>query len=182
MKTFSVIFTFSGLALVFLALNGVFEYRFKAFDPGPVQSFENHCASCHGPQGSFYGEGFGSKTHADLKHMVEEMMHGPAFLTPEEYEVEAMTAYHHALDAGEPFICITHFDSTKQTLSGEVILQDHFYMQLKNGKKQKIPVDSAGCWETAMVPGGIVVATKDSATTKLNFKKHQWSHKSLTDK
>ena len=177
MKTFGVIFTFSGLALILLALNGVFEYRFKAFDPGPVRSFEKNCASCHGPQGSFYGEGFGSKTHADLKHMVEEMMYGPAFLRPEEYEVEAMTAYHHALDAGEPFICITRFDSTKQTLSGEVILQDHFYMQLKNGEKQEISVNAAGLWETAMASGGILVATNDSEITELNFRKHQWSNK-----
>lgn len=89
---------------------------------GPIETFEDACARCHGPEGSFYGEAFASMPDEELHEIVREMMVGPAFLSPSEPEVDAMAAYHRALAAGEPFICVTNAvaEGDDATLRGEV--------------------------------------------------------------
>ena len=72
----------------------------------PVKTFAEACARCHGPEGSFYGEGFGGLEGEALHEIVEEMMVGPGALDPTQADVEAMVAYHRALAAGEPFVAV----------------------------------------------------------------------------
>jgi len=173
----SYIAVISALAFVLLAFTGQFNYTFRSLETGPVESFEKNCARCHGPHGSFYGTGFGSREHEELKKIVEEMMRGPAFLKPSEADIEAMTAYHHALSSGEPFICITRYDSSKQLLYGEAMLHNKLIGKKKDGETRTISVDSTGKWQTKTSNASLLLkAENDSAVTTLNPGKNQWSH------
>ena len=165
------------LSLFFLSLSGQLQYELNTLNPGPVETFADNCASCHGPNGSFYGEKFGSREDEELKKFVEEMMRGPAFLKPSEADIKAMTAYHRALSAGEPFICVTDYDSTSHVARGEVVFQNTFYMKQKNGDTAAIAVDSSGLWKTKIKNPGQLMATNDSTKTSLDIKHHQWSHR-----
>ncbi len=162
---------------IFFASAGPFNYTFRTLETGPVESFEKNCARCHGPHGSFYGTGFGSREHKELKKIVEEMMRGPAFLQPSEADIEAMTAYHHALSSGEPFISITRYDSSRGLLHGEAILQDNLVGKQKDGKTRTISVDSTDKWQIKTSNEYILLkAENDSTVTTLDPRKNQWSH------
>jgi mono/diheme cytochrome c family protein len=80
-------------------------------NPGPIVQFEETCARCHGPQGSFYGEEFGHLGPVALEAMVRQMMEGPAGLSPTRNEVTAMVVYHKALHAASPFVVITNAEA-----------------------------------------------------------------------
>lgn len=176
MKTFFRITLFLIVSLLLLAFTGPLLQSFHPLENGPVRTFEKHCARCHGPKGNFYGDKFGSRSHKDLMYIVEEMMRGPAFLNPSEADVHAMTAYHHALNAGEPFICVTGRDSAKQVMSGEVALHDKFLIKYESGEIHNLTPDSAGNWKTRIAPGSKLIAKNDSATTFLKPHNQQWSH------
>lgn len=75
---------------------------------GPVTTFAAKCARCHGPEGAFYGDHYHQITDAQLRAKVEQMMTGPGGLRPTAIEIDAMAAYHHALRAAAPFLCITN--------------------------------------------------------------------------
>jgi len=85
----------------------------------PVSTFEQSCARCHGPQGSFFGKGFAQEDDADLKQTVQDMMEGPSFLTPSPADVQAMTAYLQAMANQQPFLCVTTWDPNSDRLQGE---------------------------------------------------------------
>ena len=72
----------------------------------PVRTFEEACARCHGPRGSFYGQEFARLRDPELTEYVDEMMRGPGMLHPTADDVLAMTAYHRALARKEPFIAV----------------------------------------------------------------------------
>ncbi|MEF8810070.1 MAG: cytochrome c [Bacteroidales bacterium] len=178
MKLFRNLLIILGIAFLFVALTGQFNPSLKILNPGPVQTFEKNCARCHGPHGSFYGSGFGSREYNDLRKIVGEMMRGPAFLKPSKADVEAMTAYHYALGSGEPFICITRYDSTNNILHGEVMFQDQLFVKQKqeDASKVKVAVDSTGRWQTELFPSLLLIAENDSAQTTINPREKQWSH------
>ena len=99
----------------------------------PVSTFARTCARCHGPEGAFYGEGFAAdKGREELARVVAEMMRGPAFLAPTPPDIAAMTAYHRALSAGEPFIAVVACERreeghrlTIQVRPGDRLVIDH---------------------------------------------------------
>jgi len=149
---------------------------FSQMKPGPVKAFEKNCARCHGPQGKFYGEGFGSRPHKELRHMVREMMEGPAFMNPSTREVNAMTAYHHALSRGEPFICLTGYDSTQNVSYGEVIPGNQLFIKSSKNKPTPVPVANDGSWNVDLPAKSRLVAKNDSTKIQLNPAEKQWSH------
>ncbi|MES2463025.1 MAG: cytochrome c [Armatimonadota bacterium] len=76
---------------------------------GPIATYDEACARCHGPNGSFYGPTLGKgKTDAQLRQVIQEMAEGPSQLPPlPAAELEAQTAYHRALIKAEPFLAVT---------------------------------------------------------------------------
>lgn len=92
--------------------------------PGPVLLFEESCARCHGPQGSFYGQEFAKLDDAHLRQAVTDMMRGPAGLDPSLADIAAMVAYHRALRETGLFVVATNagrFAGGKdRSLQGEV--------------------------------------------------------------
>ncbi|MBC7834887.1 MAG: hypothetical protein H7Y88_07280 [Phycisphaerales bacterium] len=81
--------------------------------------FDTHCASCHGPYGDYYNRPFAAATDDDaLARIVREMTAGPGQSPLEGEALAALTAFHRALAADEPFLVITSYASG--TLRGEV--------------------------------------------------------------
>ncbi len=72
----------------------------------PVATFGKYCARCHGYEGSAYGKNFGTLNYDSLKSITEDMMFGPAGLTPDSVSVEAMVAYNSALSRNVPFASV----------------------------------------------------------------------------
>lgn len=139
---------------------------------GPVSTFEQACARCHGPQGSFYGEAFAKLSDTQLHEFIKEMMEGPAGLHPTEEDIAAMTAYHQALAAKKPYLVV--MDYVKENgyrLSGQASLQSNLIIQTAANKVQTTP-DSNGNWSVQLQspPRGILVQ-KDEAQTFVDFRK-----------
>jgi hypothetical protein len=87
----------------------------------PLAFFEQACASCHGPFGTFYGEAFAAtQNDAELTKVVREMVVGPGRSTLDPLSLEALVAFHRSLRdrPNRPFIVVTM--ATKERLRGEV--------------------------------------------------------------
>ncbi len=148
----------------------------------PVSTFEASCANCHGPQGSFFGEEFGELPDEQLHDAVEEMMIGPAFLNPTDADLRAMVAYHHALAAKEPFLCVTalHTFSNDVPIGLEGEATPGATISLA-GAEVSTTVDEMGTWQLRDVPSSaslVLTARKDGKTTQLDLHQAQWSHAS----
>lgn len=127
----------------------------------PVATFDEQCARCHGPEGSFYGEAFAHTVEHDLRDMIEQMMRGPAFLDPNETDIAAMAAYHRALAEGEPFVIVTDRERAEKTdlrqISVEASSGAQVTIERKNGT-------------------ALITATHDGRSTTIRFPDQQWSH------
>jgi cytochrome c553 len=74
----------------------------------PIAFFQSKCARCHGPYGSFYGEGFGKALNEDqLRTKVHDMVFGAAQSQLTDDEVAALASYHRSLSLKQPFIAVT---------------------------------------------------------------------------
>lgn len=113
---------------------------------GPVSTFAQHCASCHGEGGSLYPRPFANQGEA-LREKVEEMMYGPAGLDPSEADVEAMVRYHLSIRASTPFVVATNAASVAageaRTLVGEAT----------EGAMVRVKLDEA--WRDARLGEGV---------------------------
>lgn len=174
--SFKKLIPFVLVAMIAGSFTWQWKNTFSHMQPGPVKSFEENCARCHGPQGKFYGKGFGRRPYKELRHMVKEMMEGPAFMNPSSREVSAMTAYHHGLSQGDPFICLTQYDSSRNMLHGEVIPGNHLFLKSSPKNLTPVPVTDDGSWNATLPPGARLVVKNDSARIMLNPDKNQWSH------
>ncbi len=88
----------------------------------PVSYFENRCSRCHGAYGSMYPQR--TRTSYDaLKHKIAEMAAGQGQAPLDEKQLEAETAYHHALLSGTPFVAVVQATGSPEglTLSGETM-------------------------------------------------------------
>jgi len=139
---------------------------------GPVSTFEQACARCHGPQGSFYGEAFAELSDSELQDFVKEMMEGPAGLHPSEEEIAAMTAYHQALAAKKPYLVVMDYvEENGYRLSGQASLQSNLIIQTAGGPVQAAP-DSNGNWSVQLQsPPQSILIQKDDAQTFVDFRK-----------
>jgi len=98
----------------------------------PIDYFENHCARCHGPYGSFYGDEFAASLDGDhLREVVKEMVFGAAQSSLEDAEIDLLTAYHRSMVAGEPFVVVT---AGTPDLAGEVTPGATVMLVLESGE------------------------------------------------
>ena len=148
----------------------------------PVSTFEASCANCHGPQGSFFGEEFGELPDEQLHDAVEEMMEGPAFLDPTDADLRAMVAYHHALAAREPFLCVTSLQLSSNggptSLEGEATPGATVSVA---GTSAATTAGEMGTWQLRDIPASaslVLTAQKDGNATRLDLHQAQWSHAS----
>lgn len=148
----------------------------------PVSTFEASCANCHGPQGSFFGEEFGELPDEQLHDAVEEMMEGPAFLNPTDADLRAMVAYHRALAAKEPFLCVTSLrlssDGVPTRIEGEATPGSTVSLA---GTSAATTAGETGTWQLRDISGSaslILTAQKDGNGTRLDLHQAQWSHAS----
>ncbi len=148
----------------------------------PISTFEQSCARCHGPQGSFYGEGFAEPDEAELTDVVREMMEGPAFLTPSDADVNAMVAYHRALAADEPFVCVTVYEpataATSGRLEGEATPGAEVSLMAAPAAA-RTQAGSQGQWELTELREGatpVLGTRQEGKKTILNLTRAQWSH------
>ncbi len=116
----------------------------------PVSTFEESCARCHGPQGSFFGEGFGHGSEEELRQSVKDMMEGPSFLTPSEADVNAMTDYMQALDQQQPYLVVTAWDPNTMTLQGEATPQASIIVE--GHPDHQAQADANGTWVLQDLP------------------------------
>ncbi len=139
---------------------------------GPVSTFEQSCARCHGPQGSFYGEAFANLSDTQLHEFIKEMMEGPAGLHPTEEDIAAMTAYHQALAAKKPYLVIlAYVEENGYRLSGQASLQSNLIIQTAADKVQAAP-DSSGNWSVQLQsPPQSILVQKGDAQTFMDFRK-----------
>ncbi|MHC4265713.1 MAG: c-type cytochrome [Planctomycetota bacterium] len=147
----------------------------------PVSTFERTCARCHGPQGAFYGDEFAKLNDAELRKIVKQMMVGPSFLKPKSYEVDAMTAYHRALTAKEPFLCVTSYAPNEQTktamLAGEATPESTIEFHSR-GEQKLISPDEQGAWsitDAPLAPFKLIVILDDK-NKEISIPGSQWTH------
>lgn len=149
----------------------------------PVSTFEASCANCHGPQGSFFGDEFGELPDAQLHDAVQDMMEGPAFLKPSDADLRAMVAYHRALAAKEPFLCVTtlHLSGEGRPTGLEGEAAPGATVSLAGAGVAPATAGETGTWQLRGIPSSaslILVAEKDGKTTRLDLHRSQWSHPS----
>jgi len=93
----------------------------KPFVPAfaAMQYYDDNCAHCHGPQGSFYGPTLGNDLTDDgLIAKCQAMAVGPGAAPISDEENLVLTAYHRALILRTPFVSVTGISSNQW--SGEV--------------------------------------------------------------
>lgn len=78
---------------------------------GPIEYFDNHCASCHGGNGSLYARPFIAPAD-ELPHIVEEMCAGPGMAPLEGRPLEALVDYHLAIRDDRPFVALIGRDES----------------------------------------------------------------------
>ena len=92
-----------------------------------INYFNNKCARCHGPRGSFYGGDFAQDMTTDsLRNIIHEMTVGPGGMALSGDSLSALVAYHRSLSSNSPFIAVTRLH--KNTLQGEISGADTLYM------------------------------------------------------
>lgn len=90
----------------------------------PINTFEQRCAGCHGPEGLMFTPAFRERSAGELRTFVREMMTQNARLRPGRTEENAMVAFHRALQQELPFAVLTNAESfglgLATSLRGEV--------------------------------------------------------------
>ncbi|MCA9281782.1 MAG: hypothetical protein H6812_03355 [Phycisphaeraceae bacterium] len=93
---------------------------FAGLTSPPLAFFDGHCARCHGPNGSFYGEAFASiASDRDLHGIVQEMVEGPGFGELDDESLYALVAFHRSLRDGTPFGVVTELSG--DAVAGEML-------------------------------------------------------------
>jgi len=133
--------------------------------------YDQNCAHCHGPEGTFYGPTLGQDlTDAQLQKKVDFMANGPgnAPLAADQLPVE--TAFHRALIMRRPFLSVTQIDA-KGAWAGESMPDSKVIIHI--GTKEIEATCDDYDW-TAQVPPGTkpsdvtITALHKGATTTLN--------------
>lgn len=113
----------------------------------PISTFEQSCSHCHGRAGALFILPFDHQGTA-LKQIVEEMLIGPAQLSPSTADVGAMVIYHEALADNKPFVIITNAKSFKSgvtsTLRGEASQGAAVRIMTEDGNTREVASDSVG--------------------------------------
>lgn len=126
----------------------------------PLDYFNDKCARCHGPYGSFYGTEFAKgKTDAQLAGVVQEMCEGPAQAPLSPHDMEVLVAWHRALRDGKPFVASVDFKNS--VLSGEASPGSSVTLQTSTGERTIAPM--TGHKWSAGLPEGVQIARVEVA-------------------
>ena len=92
---------------------------------GPIETFADSCAECHGENGSDYEASFKKLSDDKMVAKIVDMMKGPAGLVDiSDHELNAMVAYHQALRDDKIFLIVNNAaslsDGKEDKLSGNV--------------------------------------------------------------
>lgn len=145
----------------------------------PVSTFERACASCHGPGGSEYDRTPVRLSDERLTEVVRAMMTSAGIATASPSDVQAMAAYCRALEADEPFVCVTAFrpstDTDAGVLQGEATPEAEVRL-LTCGRCWTV-AGANGFWELSSPWDWPELATQmDLKVTELSLYYAQWSH------
>lgn len=139
--------------------------------------YDQSCAKCHGPDGSFYGPTLGNNlTDAQLIAKCRAMEAGPASAPISERDNQAVVAYHRALIMRRPFVSLTQL--TKGQWGGEASTDAKVTVHVAG---QSIPADSTDWNWVATVPPGTnpadatIEAQVDNKTTTLHLGQSAYS-------
>ena len=144
---------------------------------GPIAVYEEACARCHGPNGSFYGPDLGKgKTDSQLYKAVQDMADNQGQIELSPVEVEAQTAYHRAIIKREPFLAVT--ERTKATICGEATKGSVVTVTVA-GKPQQVRVTGFQWSATLREEGPILImARRKNKEARLDPDKAAHSHPS----
>lgn len=157
---------------------GAPEKRPEPLKSGPVTYFEDRCARCHGPNGSFYGDDFGKKlTDDDLRKVVRDMCKFQGDSPLAGRELDAQVAYHRALIVKEPFIVITAIGSLQ--IKGEALPKTEISCRI--GDKSIKGTLKSGLWSVDLPPhvdpySAVITAKLKKASVELPVLSSAWSH------
>lgn len=144
----------------------------------PISYFEDRCARCHGPHGSFYGDDFGKKLpEPALRKVVSDMCRVQGDSPLKGVDLDAEVAYHRALIAGDPFIVVIHAKDGR--LSGEVTEKAAVTVKFKRSTvSAEVKLVS---WSVSVPKGekaedAVVTATLQKRSTVVRLVKECFSH------
>lgn len=126
------------------------EDQYTPLARGPVSTYNQACAHCHGINGTAYGPELAQRSTQELLAKVDQMMRLYIQPAPDEAEVAAMTAYHLAIARQKPFICITGltFDSLSQVVNVQGESSPGSTTLLTGrGNERSLSTDSLGKWQ-----------------------------------
>jgi hypothetical protein len=144
----------------------------------PISYFEDRCARCHGPQGSFYGDDFGRKLSEDaLQKVVDDMCRVQGDAPLKGLELEAQVAYHRAMIAKEPFLVVTRTKDGE--LAGEVA--EKAVVSVKYRRISVTAEVKATSWKSRVPKGekpedAVITATLGKRTSVVRLSKESFSH------
>jgi hypothetical protein len=147
---------------------------------GPLSTFQQSCARCHGPEGAFFGATFADREDDKVLQMVTVMMRGPGGLKPTEADTMAMAAYLHAIRAKEPFVVITnaaaHAAGRDAVLRGEASEEAAIEVR-KDGRAVPVTRIPGAVWslDAPPTPPFDIVARRRGVESVFAFPARQWS-------
>jgi hypothetical protein len=105
----------------------------------PVFTFEENCSRCHGHTGSAYGEHFADLKYDSLKNIITDMMIGPAGLSPDSIEIEAMVTYNQFINKHKPFATVINAKSFLDGKTDTLLVETSLNAKLRvNNQEVKI--------------------------------------------
>ena len=119
------------------------------FTPSPLDEFHDHCANCHGYEGINYQKTFKDLKGKEFRNKIEDMMFGPAFLSPTKSDIDAMVAYNKAIQRNVPFAIVIN----AKTFSG--------------GKDDTLRIEGSSDSEIGVRESDAVTIKKDKTVWKI---------------
>jgi hypothetical protein len=146
----------------------------------PVFTFRKYCSRCHGDEGKAYGKDFANMKDNELKKLIEDMMFGPASLTPKEIEIEAMTAYHKSLKDKKPFAVALNSKSFLNGKENSLIISASPESKIKTHPENNVKiVQGEDNWKIFYDPTMIkkieIIVTKNNVSSAFSFPDKLWT-------
>lgn len=146
----------------------------------PVSTFEKQCSRCHGYEGKDYGKDFSELTDKKLKNYVEDMMFGPAFLSPTIVELDAMFAYNKSIQNKKPFASVVNAKSFLEGKEKELKINITQGAELSIDKNKGIEIEKGEeVWKLSYDSGKVnklkITVTRNGISSSLIFPDKLWS-------
>ena len=150
---------------------------------GALAYFSAKCARCHGPEGTYYPDGFAAKkTDAQLRKILDDMGRGAGKAPISGIDLEAQLAFHRAIDGQLPFLTWTQI--TNSVLTGETNTE---HVEARSGTRTILITVKDEAW-TLRLPAGIkpsaveIIARTDKGLARLKLRDAPFSKPGNTQK